>query len=111
MNFDGHWVTSRRIPQFYMEMLCWYKEICQTGERVSGRGIRKQPMWHNAAVLQGKRGSLNTTMKIEKQVPLVDDFVDETGRMLSFSDFGTRYISLRVNPLWYLAWCCAIPKE
>ena len=111
MNFDGHWVTSRRIPQFYKEMLCWYKEICPTGVPVSGQDIRKQPMWHNAAVLQGKRGSLNTTLKIEKQVPLVDDFVDETGRMLSFADFGTRHITLRVNPLWYLAWCCAIPKE
>ena len=110
MNFDSYWVTSRRIPQFYKEMLCWCKEICPTGEPISGQDIRKQPMWHNADVLQGKRGSLNTTLKIEKQVPLDDDFVDETGRMLSFVDFGSRHITLRVNPLWYLAWCLPFQK-
>ena len=42
---------------------------------------------------------------------MINDFVDEMGRILSFAYFATRHSTVPVNPLWYLARCHAIPKE
>ena len=50
-------------------------------------------------------------MHIEETVPLIDDFVDRTGRILNYDEFRARHGAVRINPLWYLAWCRAIPNE
>ena len=67
-------------------------------------------MWHNSAV-RGPQGTLTSRVQIEEQVPLIDDFVDDRGEVLSFQAFVIRHNGMRVNPLWHIAWCLAIPNE
>ena len=41
MNYDVHWIDSRPIPEFYKEMLMWYKELNLIEEPSNVKGIRQ----------------------------------------------------------------------
>ena len=110
INYDEKWILNRQIPEFYKDMLTWFKEVYQTTAPLTGCAIRQQCIWHNKAIhVQGK--TLGARSQIEFAVNLIDDFVDGEGSILTYDAFLERHAGTRVNPLTYMGWCRAIPTR
>ena len=91
-------------------MLLWYKELNLQIEPKSAKAIRQQALWHNNAVsVQGR--ALVSTPKIEAAISQIEDIVDGSGRILTYTQFSERYPNITVNPLSYMGYCRTIPKH
>ena len=110
MNFGKAWVTTRKIPQFYKEMLMWFRESIPLNEPRTGKEVRKQLIWNNASIrVQGK--SVFCRALYNEGVKLIDDFLDDSGRILDYRNFRQRFPAARIGPLRYMGWCQAIPAQ
>ena len=110
MNFSKAWVTTRKIPQFYKEMLMWFRESIPLNEPRTGKEVRKQLIWNNASIrVQGK--SVFCRALYNEGVKLIDDFLDDSGRILDYRNFRQRFPAARIGPLRYMGWCQAIPAQ
>ena len=68
---------SRKVPDFFKEMVTWYKTLGIFKGPKSGLEVRQQPMWHNSFVhVQGESLSFKEETGKKKQFALIDDFVD-----------------------------------
>ena len=77
-------------------MLTWFNALGMVKEPDNSRAIRQQPMWHNSSVtILGK--SLASKEGIEKHVPLIDDFVDTCGNILTYQDFAIQNTGVQVS--------------
>ena len=108
MKLDEEWINHRQIPVFYKKMLKWFMALEITKEPETGQAVREQPMWHNNFInVRGK--SLVSSERVEKRVPLVDDFIGREGKVLSYETFTEQNEGLLLNALTYIGYCRAIP--
>lgn len=108
-DFDEKWIANRKVPQFYKEMLLWYKKLHLHKEPTTSKEIRQQGLWHNKFLnVQGE--TLVSNAQIELDVPMIDDLLNGEGRVLGFDEFLQRFPNVRVDPLTYIRWCRAIPS-
>ena len=55
MNFDRRWVQTLEIPEFYKDMLIWFRDVVPVANPVDGNGVRKQCLWNNVAICIDKK--------------------------------------------------------
>ena len=109
-DFDERWIASRPIPEFYKEMLVWFKGVQPMVSPTTGKTIRMQSIWHNN-VIRVQNRTLASRQMMEQEVVLIDDITDNEGALLTHEALLESYPTARVNPLVYMGWCRAIPRQ
>ena len=105
--FDELWLTNRQIPEFYKEMLLWFRSICPAIAPGCGKTVRQQHLWHNKALLVADKTLCNRRLATAG-ITLIDDIVDAAGVVQSYEAFSIRH-GIRINPLLYMGWCRSMP--
>ena len=49
-DFDERWLKNRPIPEFYKQMLVWFRSVCPAKVPECGKEARQQVIWHNKAL-------------------------------------------------------------
>ena len=109
VDIDERWLKNRQIPEFYKEMLIWYRASCPVTEPYCGKSVRQQYIWHNKALIVGGK-SLCHKRLADAGITLIDDIVDTVGRIQNYETFSARH-GVCINPLVYMGWCQAIPAR
>ena len=88
----------------------WFEALGLVTEPESAQAIRQQPMWHNMWInVEGR--ALACRGNIEEMIPLVDNFIDSEGKILSYQKFVELNVGIRINHLTYIGWCKAVPAH
>ena len=108
-DFGERWLKSRPIPEFYKQMLVWFRNVCPVKVPDCGKEVRHQVIWHNKAIRVDNRTLFHRRLA-SAGISLIDDFVDARGAVLDYQAFLNQH-GIRINPLVYLGWCRAIPNS
>ena len=110
MNFDRKWVWNLQIPEFYKDMLTWFREVVPVTNPVDGRGVRKQCLWNNTAICIDNR-PLKPWALMDPEVNYIDNLVDGNGIPMIYEAFVQKYPESRVKRLRYMSLIHAIPRQ
>ena len=82
-NYNKKWIKGLSLSSFYRDMLIWYRELIAWKEPRSGKEVRLQMVWHNQAIQVGEK-SVHHRALAKKRIRYIDDFMDDSGRLLSY---------------------------
>ena len=99
-NYNKKWIKGLPLSSFYRDMLTWYRELIAWKEPRSGKEVRLQMVWHNQAIQVGEK-LVHHRELAKKGIRYIDDFMDDSGRLLSYQEFMRRHGPGCVDPLTY----------
>ena len=110
MNFGKQWAHSKPVPTFYKDMLIWFRNLIPCKQPSNGNEVRRHIIWNNVDVCI-QQVPMSCQLAYNNGVKYIDDFVDQHGRLLSYQEFRTKYPLIRVDPLTYIRWVRAVPRQ
>ena len=100
-DFEERWLKNRPIPEFYKQMLVWFRNVCPAKVPECGKEVRQQVIWHNKAVRVGNRTLFHRRLAGAGN-RLIDDFVDARGEVLDHQAFSNQHGISSALTRWFI---------
>ena len=101
MKYGKNWIKTRPVPDFYKDVLFWFRETTPIKEPHNGRQVRSQCIWNNVSVCVDRKTLFSRSL-YRAGVKYIDDFLDAQGRILSYQGFTELHPNVSLSPLTYM---------